>query len=389
MTQAVDVHHHPWRSRRCLIAVGLAVSMVGINTTVLGVATRGIANDLGVSLTTLTWIVGGYLLAAASFSLIGGRAGDVFGRSRTFVLGVMVFASGSLVAAVAPTSNVLIVGRIIEGLGAALVMPASIEVLAAYLPVGHTHRGFRWRGVIYASSFGIGPLVGGVLTDYVSWRAIFWLEVIVLLAAAALAGPLVRVDSHLPKAPTRDLRGAAISSLLIAVVVGGAFRASTWGLVSIEVAVCIVVALGLGAALWWVEAHTAHPLVHRNLIGNRLVAGANVATIVASIGMIGLVYFFNLFAQSAATFNSTVLAIATALVPFGVSMLLFAHLADALSRRLGYRGPVMAGLGLTVVGFSWLGRPRRRRAAGSCWCRSRCAASGPASPTPGSRVPRC
>ena len=93
-----------------MVAVGLAIAMVGINTTAIGVATRGIANDLGVSLTTLSWIVGAYLLAAASFSLIGGRLGDVFGRSRTFLLGVGIFAAGSVVAAVAPSSGVLIAG---------------------------------------------------------------------------------------------------------------------------------------------------------------------------------------------------------------------------------------------------------------------------------------
>ena len=344
MTQAVDVHHHPWRSRRCLIAVGLAVSMVGINTTALGVATRGIANDLGVSLTTLTWIVGGYLLAAASFSLIGGRAGDVFGRSRTFVLGVMVFASGSLVAAVAPTSNVLIAGRIIEGLGAALVMPTSIEVLAAYLPVGHTHRGFRWRGVIYASSFGIGPLVGGVLTDYVSWRAIFWLEVIVLLAAAALAAPLVRVDSHLPKAPTRDPRGGP----QLAADRGGGGRR----LPGLDVGTGVDRGGGLHrggtrAGRRPVVGRGPHrpsagaPQPHRQPSGGGGQRGHHRGLdrhdrprlLLQPVRPVGR------------HVQLPALAIATALVPFGASMLLFAHLADSLSRSPRLPGARDGGVG--------------------------------------------
>jgi len=337
-----------------MVAVSLAVAMVGINTTAIGVATRGIADEFGASLTTLTWIVGGYLLTAASLSLIGGRLGDVAGRSRTFVAGIVVFAIGSLVAATAPSSDVLIVGRIIEGMGAALLMPTSIEILAAYPPVGGARQGFRVRGIVYAASFGIGPLIGGLLTDHLSWRAIFWFEVVVLLIAGILACPLLRIASELPKAPTRDLRGAVLSALLVLVVVGGAFRAQSWGWVSWPAFACAVAALVLGAALWWVESRTRHPLLHRGLLSSRIVVGANVATVAASIGMIGLIYFFNLFAQSAAVFESTGLAIAAALVPFTAAMVLFAHLADLLARHLGYRGPVLAGLGLAIVGFGLL-----------------------------------
>ncbi|HEY5155641.1 MAG TPA: MFS transporter [Acidimicrobiales bacterium] len=343
-----------WRRQRCVVAVSLAIAMVGLNTTAIGVATRGIADDLGVSLTTLSWIVGAYLLTAASFSLIGGRLGDVLGRSHTFVLGVVVFASGSVVAALAPSSAVLIVGRVIEGLGAALVMPTSVEMLAAYPPAGGARQGFRARGVVYAASFGIGPLVGGLLTDHLSWRAIFWFETAVLVVAGLLAFPLLRIASHVPKTPTRDLRGAVLSALIVLVAVGGVFRVRVWGWISWPAAACLAGSVALVALLGWVEARTPDPILHRGLLRNRIVVGANVATVAASIGMIGLVYFFNLFAQSAAMFSSNGLAIAAALVPFAASMLLFAVLADALSRRFGYRGPVLAGLGLAVGGFAWL-----------------------------------
>ena len=354
MTGTTTTELRGWRRQRCVVAVGLAMAMVGINTTAIGVATRGIADDLGVSLTTLSWIVGAYLLIAASFSLIGGRLGDVLGRSHTFVIGVSVFAAGSVVATVAPSSGVLIAARVVQGLGAAFIMPTSIEMLAAYPPAGGARQGFRVRGVVYASSFGVGPLIGGVLTDYVSWRAIFVVEVVVLTIAALLALPLLHTASPLPKAPTRDLRGAALTALVVLVAVGGAFQVHGWGVTSWATLVWAVATGALFAALSWVEARTPHPILHRGLLRNRIVVGANLATVAASIGMIGLVYFFNLFAQSAATFHSTGLAIAVALVPFAVSMLLFAHLADLLSRRFGYRGPVLAGLGLAIVGFGWL-----------------------------------
>ncbi len=332
----------------------LTMGVVGLNTTAIGVASGAIADEFGISVSTLSWIVGGYLLTAASFSLVGGRLGDVLGRVRTFVLGVLILATGATIAALSPTANVLIVGRVVEGLGAALAMPTSIELIAAYPPTSGVPSGFRARGVVYAASFGIGPLFGGLLTDHVSWRAIFWVELVVLLAAAALVFPLFRIASRLPKPPTRDIRGAALTTLFVLVTVGGAFRAPVWGWSSAPMAVTAGLSILLGLALFRVESRTPHPLLHRGLLRNRVVLGANVATLAASIGMIGLVYFFNLFAQSAAAFDSTAVAVAVALVPFTGSMLLFAYIAGRLAGRVGYRGPVLVGLGITIGGFAWL-----------------------------------
>ena len=169
-----------------------------------------------------------------------------------------------------------------------------------------------------------------------------------------MALPLLRTTSPLPKAPTRDLRGATLTALVVLVAVGGAFRAPHWGWLSWPTVAWAALSAALLVALSWVEARTPHPIMHRGLLRNRVVVGANLATVAASIGMIGLVYFFNLFAQSAAVFDSTGLAVTAALVPFAASILLFAYLADLLTRRFGYRGPVLAGLGIAIAGFAWL-----------------------------------
>lgn len=345
--------HPRWR-HQAVISVCLAMTVVGLNTTAIGVATRGIAGELQLAPDELSWIVGAYLITAAAFSLVGGRLGDVAGRARTFVGGVALFALGALVAAVAPSTEVLIAARVVEGLGAALVLPSSIELVAAYPPRAGPRSGFRARGVVYSSAFGIGPLVGGLLTDHVTWRAIFWLELMILLVAGVLAAPLLKVGSNLPAPPTRDIRGAATSALLVAVSLGAVSRSSVWGWWSREMAVAAVVSLLLATLLVRIESRTPHPLLHRRVLTDRPVIGANVATLAASIGMLGLLYFFNLFAQSAAVFDSTALAVAVALVPFTASIVLFALVAQRLSARFGYRGPVLVGLGLATIGFFWL-----------------------------------
>ena len=342
-------------SRHAVVAVCVAVAVVGVNTTAIGVATRGIADELDVSLRELEWIVGAYLVTAAAFVLVGGRMGDVVGRARTFMVGCGVFVVGCVLAAVAPGATVLIVARAIQGVGAALVMPASIEVVAAYAPLSGPRAGFRTRGIVYASAFGIGPLIGGVLTDNVSWRAVFWLELALLLIAMGVALPLLRAASQLPKAPTRDFLGATLVAIVVFLLVFLASRGRTWGWTLWPTAVIVVLTLVLGAWAVRVEARAEHPLIHRGLLRDRLVIGANVATLGASIGMLGLVYFFSVFAQSALVFNSTALGVAFALLPFTLSIVGFAFIAGFLSRRFGVSGPVIGGLGLSVIGFAWLG----------------------------------
>jgi MFS family permease len=343
-----------WRLQPSLVAVCIAMAVVGLSTTAVGVATRGIADEIDVSLRTLSWIVGGYLVAAATFALLGGRLGDVVGRTRTFLLGTAVFAAGALLAALSWGSGVLIAARIVQGVGAALVLPATIEIVAAHPPPGGASSGFRMRGLIYAVSFGIGPLVGGVLTDEISWRAIFWLELALLVIAAVLTIPLLRDPSDLPRPPTRDVAGAVLSSTVVLVLIGVAYGIDSWGWRSWLTLGSVLVLAVLVTALVRVEARAEDPMLHPGLWRNRLVVGANVATIAASIGMLGLIYFFGLFAQSAAGFDSPAAGVAAALVPFTLSIIIFVRFAELLARRLGTWGPVLTGLGLAVLGFAWL-----------------------------------
>jgi len=343
----VRPHHALW-------AVCAAMAVVGINTTAVGVATRGIADELGVTLGQLEWIMSAYLVTAAAFALAGGRMGDVVGRTRTLLIGIAVMIVGSVVAGVAPGVVTLVVGRAVQGVGAALIMPASIEVLAAHAPPSGARAGFRARGIVFAVGFGIGPLFGGVLTDGVSWRALFVVEIAGLLVAGLLALPVLRATARFPTAPTRDFLGAGLAAALVFVVVFGASRSRVWGWWSVPMAVVALVIVVLGGWLVRVEGRTTHPLLHRGLLRDRRVLGANVATLAASIGMIGLVYFFGLFALSASTFDSTALAVAFSLVPFTLSVIGFSLIARFLSGRLGPAGPVMVGLGTSAIGFAWL-----------------------------------
>jgi MFS family permease len=346
----------PRDSRRALVAVTLASVVVGLTTTAVTVGTRGMAEDLSLSTVELGWVVNAYLVAAASLVLVGGRLGDTVGRVRTLDLGVVVFAVASLIGVVAPDAAVLIAARVGQGIGAALILPSSIEVIAEYSPPGRETHGFRWRGLAYTISFAVGPLVGGVLTDWFTWRWIFVLDALLVAISGIVAWPLHGRKGRGSRRPTRDLLGASLAAVLVALVVITAERLAVWEFASAQFGGAVAVILVLAALLWRHERRAEHPLLHRRVIQDRRVLGANLATLGASIGMLSLLYFFNLFAQSAATFGLGAVSVLAALVPFIASMVLCAVVAGWLGHRWGPRGPVALGLLLMVVGFALLSR---------------------------------
>lgn len=347
---AIDPNH----TRRAIVSVTLASAAVGFTTTAVTVGTRGMAQELHLSTVQLGWVVNAYLLAGAALVLVGGRLGDTVGRVRTFDVGLAVFAGASLVGVVAPGFVVLVAARVGQGVGAALILPSSIEVIHEYSEPGGDGSGFRWRGLAYASSFAIGPLLGGVMTDWYSWRWIFVVDTVIVLVAGAVALPLANHKGRGSHRPTHDLLGAALAAALIAGVVLLAERLAVWEFASAQVGGTVLVCVVLALLLVRHERRTEHPLLHRKVIEDRRVAGANIATVGASIGMLSLLYFFNLFAQSAATFSGGAVSVLGALVPFLASMVLCAGAAHWLGHRWGHRGPATLGLVLMVIGFAWL-----------------------------------
>ncbi len=332
----------------------MAVGAVGFTTTAITVGTRGMARELSLSTVELGWVVNAYLVAAAALVLVGGRLGDVIGRVRTFALGLAIFAGGSVLGAASWGFVPLVLARIAQGAGAALILPATIELIAAFSNSGRESVGFRWRGLVYASSFAIGPLVGGMLTDWLSWRWIFAIDAVVVALAAAVALPLRNRAAGGTHQPTRDFTGAVLVAVLVATVVLFAEQFATKDAASAASGVTLAVAVVTSVALVRHERRTPHPLVHPSILRNPLVLGANVATLGASLGMLSLLYFFNLFAQSAATFDSGAVSVLVALIPFIASLMFSAHLADWLGGRLGPRWPAVVGLTLMTAGFGLL-----------------------------------
>ena len=332
----------------------MAVGVVGFTTTAVTVGTRGMARELSLSTVQLGWVVNAYLVAAAALVLLGGRLGDIVGRAHTFSYGLVIFGVVSVLGVVSWAFVPLVLARVGQGVGAALILPASIELITAFSGAGQERIGFRWRGLVYASSFAVGPLIGGVLTDWLSWRWIFGVDAVAVALAGIVALSMRNRPSRETHQLTHDYTGAVLVALLVAAVVLFAEQLAAWDAAFVPSSVIITAGTVIAIALVRHERRTRHPLVHPSILRDRLVLGANVATLGASLGMLSLLYFFNLFAQSAATFDAGAVSILIALIPFMASLLLCAHLADWLGRRAGPRWPALVGLALMTTGFGIL-----------------------------------
>src|SRR4051794_18131756 len=181
--RAITARNQKWWT---LGAMCFALFMIMLDNTVVNVALPSIQKDLGASLSGLEWTVNAYTLTFAVLLVTGGRLGDIFGRRRTFLIGVVLFAGSSATAGLAPSETALVVSRAVQGIGAALMMPATLSIITHAFPAHERGKAIgTWAGVS-ALALAIGPVVGGLLAEHVSWRAIFFLNLPVAVAAVVI-----------------------------------------------------------------------------------------------------------------------------------------------------------------------------------------------------------
>ena len=339
------------RKRLVLAATVLGSSLAFVDGSVVGVALPAMQRDLGMGAAGAQWIVNAYLLMLGALVLIGGSAADRFGRRRVFVLGVLVFTAASVGCALAPGEAALIAARALQGVGAALLTPASLALLGSSFPETERARAFgAWAG-FGALTSALGPVLGGWLTDTVGWRAIFWINV--PLAAVALLLALRYVpESRDDRAGRLDWRGALLAA--------SGLGALTWGLTAgpdrgfADPVVLASLAAGglLLAGFLLAEARGAEPMMPLSLYRSRAFSGANLLTLLLYFALGGVLFFLPY--QLIRVHGWSAAEAGAALVPFALVMGLFSGLAGRLADRTGPRlpltlGPVLAGAGLFAL----------------------------------------
>lgn len=327
-----------------VLATTVGSSLAVLDSTVVNTALPALADDLDLGLAGLQWVVTAYALSLAALLLVGGSLGDRFGRRRTFVWGLWAFAITTTLCGIAPSGPALIVARLAQGAAAAVMIPNSLATLSSVHEGAARARAIGiWTGGS-AVAAAVGPLVGGALTDALSWRAAFLIAVpLCVVAAVAARGIGAAADAR------GDARPAILGGLLAAIGLGtltyGLIDAGEDGLAPASIA-ALAIAVVATAAFAWHEARVAAPLVPRALWRARAFGAANIVTVLIYGGFGGALFLLGLYLQTVAGYSA--LAAGAATLPLSVLLAALASRAGAVARRVGV-GPLIGGGSLLIA----------------------------------------
>ncbi|WP_341926011.1 MFS transporter [Nocardioides psychrotolerans] len=329
---------------RAVIAVAaLGSGMTLLDGTVVNVALRSIGEDLDASLAELQWITNGYLLSLASLILLGGSLGDRFGRRRVFVVGTVWFAGASLLCGLAPTPEVLILARVLQGVGGAMLTPGSLAMIQGAFAHDDRARAIgAWSG-LGGIATALGPFVGGVLIDQASWRWIFLVNAPLALVTIVVAQRAVP-ESRDPHASAHlDLAGALLATAALG---GTTYALIQWGGALAPYGGGLAVLAG--AAFVLVERREREPMLDLGVFADRTFSAANAMTLLVYAALGAILFFLTLQLQTVGGYSA--LAAGTATLPMTLCLLLLAARGGALGARIGPRLPLTVGPLVMAVG---------------------------------------
>ncbi|AWL40055.1 MULTISPECIES: DHA2 family efflux MFS transporter permease subunit [Streptomyces] len=330
-----------------LVLTSIAGFMAALDNLVVTTALPSIRTSLGGELAELEWTVNAYTLTFAVLLMTGAALGDRFGRRRLFLAGLAVFTAASAAAALSPGIGALIAFRAVQGVGAAVMMPLTLTLLTAAVPPARRGMAYGVFGAVTGLAVASGPLVGGSLTEHLSWQWIFWLNVPVGLVLLPLAR-LRLAESYAPKAPL-DIRGTALVSAGLFGIVYALVSATGDGWTSPGVLTGLIAGTALLGAFVRHGFRAAHPVLPMRLFRNRAFFGINVASLLMFLGMFGSIFLLSQFLQSALGYSPTEAGLR--MLPWTGMPMLVAPVAGYLSDRFGGRPVVVTGLALQALGL--------------------------------------
>jgi EmrB/QacA subfamily drug resistance transporter len=333
-----------------LAIVSIGLFMVVLDNLVVNVALPSIHRDLGASIQALEWTVNAYVLAYAVFLLTGAALGDRFGRKRLFIAGIALFTASSAAAALAPSSGLLIAARALQGIGAAVVTPLTLTLIADAFPL--EQRGLAlgvWSG-ISGTAVALGPLVGGAVIQMASWHWIFWINVPIGIALVPLAA--TRLAESRGSSHRLDLGGLALASGGLFGIVFGLVQSQSHGWTNPTVVSALAAGTALLLAFIGYELRAEEPMLPLGFFAKRSFAVTNAVSLAMYFGMFGSIFFLSQYLQN--VLGSTPLQAGVKLLVWTGATMVAAPLAGYLSERYGARLFMIAGLALQAIALAWL-----------------------------------
>jgi EmrB/QacA subfamily drug resistance transporter len=323
-------------------AMCFALFMIMLDNTVVNVALPSIQRSLNASTSSLEWTVNAYTLSFAVLLVTGGRLGDLFGRRKVFLAGVVIFASASAAIGFSPSDTWLVAWRAVQGVGSALMMPATLSIITNAFPPEERGKAIgTWAGVS-AMALAIGPVVGGFLVESVSWQSIFFLNVPVAVGAVVISLFAVRESRDETVARSVDIPGVATLTIGLAALVLALVEGNEWGWGSArELAMFAVAAVGL-TAFALVERRRESPMVDFSFFRSRTFLGANIVAFIVSFAMLAMFFFLALYMQNIRGYSP--LEAGVRFLPSTVMIIIIAPLAGRLADRVGSRPLITFGL---------------------------------------------
>jgi len=333
-----------------LVIVCLAQFMVILDATIVNVALPSIQSDLGFTPSTLQWVINGYTLVFGGFLLLGGRAGDLLGRRKVFVAGVIVFTTASLLNGLATSSEWLVASRALQGLGGALVSPAALSIITTTFAEGADRtKALGVWSAIAAGGGAFGLLLGGILTEQLSWEWIFFVNVPIGIATLALALRYVPESRALQRQATADVPGAVSVTAGLIVLVFAIVKATDYGWGSWKTLALGAIAVALLAAFVYIEKHSPAPLIRLGIFRSRSIVGANLVMLVVAGGLFSFFFFATLYLQEILGYSP--LEAGLAFLPVTAGIMIGAGLAQQLVKRIGVRAVSVLGMAIAATGL--------------------------------------
>jgi len=345
----------PLTQRQKLFALALLATtqfVIVLDAAIVNVALPTVGTDLKIAQDNLSWVVNAYVLTFGGFLLLGGRLADLLGRRRLFIGGLFVFSLASLLGGLAANEGQLIAARALQGFGGAMLAPAALSMVTNTFAEGaERNKALGVWGAVSGSGGAAGVLLGGVLTEYLGWEWVFWVNVPIGVAAAILAPRLLRESRKESGIRTFDVAGAVTVTAGLALLVFALVDANSAGWDSTQTIMSLIAAIALIAAFVVIEQRSDAPLVPFRIFRSRTLTGSNITALLVGASLFSMFYFISLYMQQVLGYDA--LKAGLSYLPLAIFIIISAGIASVLVTKVGFKPILVTGMVLIALALVW------------------------------------